>query len=309
MSENSPEIKIGIVGLDSSHAVQYAMLLHDEAHSHHVPGGRIVAAYAGGSDDWELSYSRVPGFREQLDQAYSVPIYETIEEVVAASDAIMVLSIDGRVHLAQFEAIVASGKPVYIDKPLTATVADAQRLAELAEQSSTRVFSSSVWRYAVGLREALAALDGPARHMSLHGQWPEHPGLHGWSWYGIHQVEMMFTALGSGCRRVSCVREGAAEVITGFWSDGRIGTIATNHDENLKYGGWIADAENTQPIAICDTMHDRYAAFLRGALAFYRGGPAPVALAETVETIAFMECALRSREQNGVMVGLPGGAA
>jgi len=309
MSENSPEIKIGIVGLDSSHAVQYAMLLHDETHSHHVPGGRIVAAYAGGSDDWELSHGRVPGFREQMEGGFAVPIYETIEEVVAASDAIMVLSIDGRVHLAQFEAIVAAGKPVYIDKPLTATVADAQRLAELAEQHSTRVFSSSVWRYAVGLREALVALDGPARHMSLHGQWPEHPGLHGWSWYGIHQVEMLYAALGSGCRRVSCVRDGAAEVITGFWSDGRIGTIATNHDEDLKYGGWIADAAQTQPITVCDTMHDRYAAFLRGALAFYRGGEAPVALAETVETIAFMESAMRSREQQGVLVELPGGAA
>jgi len=74
MIENTVEIKIGIVGLDSSHAVQYAMLLHDEAHSHHVSGGRIVAAYAGGSDDWELSHGRVPGFREQMACEFAVPI-------------------------------------------------------------------------------------------------------------------------------------------------------------------------------------------------------------------------------------------
>ncbi|MEJ6603716.1 MAG: Gfo/Idh/MocA family protein [Verrucomicrobiia bacterium] len=302
-------IKIGIVGLDSSHAVQYAKLLHEADHSHHVSGGRIVAAYAGGSPDWELSHGRVAGFQEELENGYSIPVRATIEEVVAASDAIMILTIDGRVHLDQFRAVAASGKPVYIDKPLTATTADARQLAEIAESTSARVFSSSVWRYAVGLREALAEVAGPVRHMSLHGQWPVHPGLHGWAWYGIHQVELLYAALGVGCQRVSCARDGAAEVLTGFWSDGRIGTIATNHDEGLTYGGWVADAEGTHPIEVKDGMHDRYAAFLTSALAFYRGGPAPVALAETIETIAFMETAWRSREQGGVVLELPGGDA
>jgi len=303
MSE--PIIRIGIVGLDSSHAVQYAKLLHQTEHTHHVPGGCIVAAFSGGSPDWELSHGRVPGFQGELEKTFSIPVYETIAEVVAQSDAIMILTIDGRVHLSQFEAVAASGKPVYIDKPLTATTADAQRLAKVAARTSTRVFSSSVWRYAVGLREAMAALTGPARHMSVHGQWPEHPGLHGWSWYGIHQVEMLYAVLGAGCQRVVCARHGSAEVITGFWSDGRTGTIATNHDEDLKYGGWIADAEGTQPIAVSDTMHDRYAAFLRGALAFYQGGEEPVALTETIETIAFMETAHRSRGQGGRLLELP----
>ncbi|MGK0237152.1 MAG: hypothetical protein ACI92G_000610 [Candidatus Pelagisphaera sp.] len=308
MSENSPEIKIGIVGLDSSHAVQYATLLHQTDHAHYVAGGRIVAAYAGGSADWDLSYSRVPGFRVQLEQEFSIPVYESIAEVVAVSDAIMILSIDGRVHLDQFEQIATSGKPVYIDKPLTATTADAKRLAEIATQSSTRVFSSSVWRYAVGLQNAMAAMIGSCRHMSMHGQWPEHPGLHGWSWYGVHQVEMLYAVLGSACRRVACARDGASEIITGFWTDGRTGTIATNHDEKLAYGGWMASSDGTFPIEVADTMHERYAAFLRSALAFYRGGEAPVALSETVETIAFMETALGSRERHGVVLDLPGGS-
>lgn len=300
------EIKIGIIGLDSSHAVQYAKLLHESDPSHHVAGGRIVAAYAGGSPDWELSHGRVAGFRRELEQGFAIPVVDTIAEVVAAADAIMILTIDGRVHLEQFTAVAAAGKPVYIDKPLTATAAEARQLAAVAANTDTRVFSSSVWRYAVGFQEAMAALAGPARHLSLHGQWPEHPGLHGWTWYGIHQVEMLYAALGTGCQRVSAVRDGAAEVITGFWSGGRTGTIATNHDEELTYGGWVADAAATHAIEVKDTLQDRYAAFLRGLLAFYRGEPAPVALAETIETIAFMETAWRSRAQGGGLLDLPG---
>lgn len=300
-------IKIGIVGLDSSHAVQYAKLLHETEHAHHVPGGRIVAAYAGGSLDWQLSHGRVAGFRQELEEGYAVPVLDSIEEVVAVADAIMILTIDGRVHMEQFTAVAASGKPVYIDKPLTATTADARQLASIAEQNDCRVFSSSVWRYAVGLRDAMAALSGPARHLSLHGTWPVHPGLHGWIWYGIHQVEIAYAVLGAGCRKVACSCHGASEVITAYWSDGRTVTIATNHDENLTNGGWVADAEATHAIEVKDGMHERYAAFLQCALAFYRGGPAPVSLSETIETIALMETAWSSREQGGVLLHLPGG--
>ncbi len=303
------EIKIGIVGLDSSHAVQYAKLLHEKNHGHHVPGGRIVAAYAGGSQDWELSHGRVAGFQEELVEGYAIPVVDTIEEVVAAADAIMILTIDGRVHLEQFSIIAASGKPVYIDKPLTATAAEARQLVAIAQESGSRVFSSSVWRYAVGLKDAIGSLSGPARHLSLHGTWPEHPGLHGWTWYGIHQVEIAYAVLGAGCRKVACSRDGASEVITAFWPDGRTATIATSHDENLSNGGWVADTEATHAIEVKDGMHDRYAAFLTSALAFYCGGPAPVDLAETIETIAFMETAWCSREQGGVALDLPGGDA
>jgi predicted dehydrogenase len=307
MSES--EIKIGIVGLDSSHAVQYAKLLHEKNHAHHVPGGRIVAAYAGGSPDWELSHGRIAGFQKELVDGYAIPVLDTIEDVVAVSDAIMILTIDGRGHLEQFRTVAASGKPVYIDKPLTATVDEARRLAGIAQETGCRIFSSSVWRFALGLQDTMRALSGPARHLSLHGTWPEHPGLHGWTWYGIHQVEIAYAVLGAGCRKVACSRDGASEVITAFWSDGRTVTIATNHDENLTNGGWVADAEATHAIEVKDGMHGRYAAFLTRALEFYRGGEAPVALAETIETIAFMETAWRSREQGGVLLDLPGGDA
>lgn len=297
-------LKIGIIGLDSSHAGQYTKLLHEIDHAHYVPGGQIVAAYAGGSPDWELSHGRVPGFREEITAGYGVPVYDTIADVVAAADALMILTIDGRVHVEQFAAVAGAGKPVYIDKPLTATSAEAQELATLAETTSTPVFSSSVWRYAEGLREAMAALAGPAKHVALHGMWPEHPGLHGWTWYGIHQVEIAYKIMGVGCRKVACVREGASEVITAFWDEGRTVTIATNHDQNLTNGGWVADEQGTHAIAVRDTMHERYAAFLRSYLNFCQSGPAPVALDETVETIAFMETAWQSREQGGLLLPL-----
>lgn len=300
----SDPLKIGIVGLDSSHCVEYATLLHDDSHSHHVPGARIVASFAGGSADWELSHSRVQGFQERMEKEFGVPTFESIEEVTAQSDAIMMLSVDGRVHREQFEAVAKSGKPVYIDKPLSVTTADAAYMQALVHSSGARVFSSSVWRLSRGLSEARETLAGSCLHAHLHGQWPLEDGLHGWFYYGIHQVEMLYAAMGTGCQKVACIREGGSEVLTGFWPDGRIGTISTNHDERRPFGGWLLGDGVTSIIEVKDSKYDRYHAFLRASLDFFRGESSPVPLTETLETISFLETAARSAGMGGAPLAL-----
>ena len=52
-------LNIGMIGLDTSHAAAFTKLLNDTSAPFHVPGGRIVAAYPGGSPDFELSWSRL----------------------------------------------------------------------------------------------------------------------------------------------------------------------------------------------------------------------------------------------------------
>ncbi len=298
----TPEIQIGLIGLDSSHCVEYARLFHDQQHEQHVTGARIVAAYPGGSPDWELSYSRVEGFCDQVKNEFGVPLVGSIEELVAAADAIMILSVDGRTHLKEFEQVAQSGKPVYIDKPLSATLADAVRLHAIAQSTGTRLFSSSVWRFSRGLIEAKAALEGPCRLAHVHGHWPLHAGMHGWTYYGIHHVEMLYAVMGTGCLRVSCHRVGSTEVLIGFWPDGRVGTIATDHDEELPFGGWLLGEKGSSMMEVRDTKYHRYEAFLQAALKFFGGAAAPVPLRESIETIAFLEAAAQSAAQGGTSV-------
>ena len=302
--EMNEPLKIGLVGLDSSHCVEYAGLLHDATHPHHVPGARIVTAYPGGSADWPLSASRVPGFAERMKTEFGVPMAASLEEVAEASDAIMILAVDGRVHRPQFEVIAKAGKPVYIDKPLSVTEVDARKIRNVSQATGARVFSASVWRFSRGLSEAIATLDGPCRHAHLHGQWPLEDGLHGWFYYGIHQVEMLYAAMGPGCRRVACNRDGASEVLTGFWDDGRVATIATNHEEHRPFGGWLLGETNSALLAVKDSKHERYRAFLEKTLAFFRGAETSVALPETLETIEFLAAAATSAGQEGKPVAI-----
>src|SRR5690606_27863962 len=62
----APAMNLGLIGLDTSHAVHFATLFHDPSHPGHQPGFRIVAAYPGGSERLPRSYAQVQDFSAKL---------------------------------------------------------------------------------------------------------------------------------------------------------------------------------------------------------------------------------------------------
>ena len=98
---HAAEIRIGLIGLDTSHVTAFTKLLNDPADPNHVPGGRVVAAFKGGSPDIESSRTRVEGYTRELQQKWGVKIVETIEALCAEVDVVMLESVDGRPHLDQ----------------------------------------------------------------------------------------------------------------------------------------------------------------------------------------------------------------
>src|SRR5690606_29420364 len=96
-------LKIGMVGLDTSHCTAFTRLLNDPEDEFHVPGGRVTVAYPGGSPDFELSWSRVEGITAELRENYDVRILSCPEEVAEQSDAILLSAVDGR---CQWESVL-----------------------------------------------------------------------------------------------------------------------------------------------------------------------------------------------------------
>ena len=45
------DLKVGIIGLDTSHVTAFTGILNVPSNANHVPGGKVVAAYRGGSPD------------------------------------------------------------------------------------------------------------------------------------------------------------------------------------------------------------------------------------------------------------------
>ena len=132
--------KIGIIGLDTSHSVAFTKALNGAGMD--KQGFRIVAAYPNGSADIESSIKRIPGYTEEVKK-YGVEIVGSIAELLSKVDFVCLETNDGRPHLQQVLEVFKSGKPVFIDKPVAASLADTIAIYKLANQFNVPVFSSS----------------------------------------------------------------------------------------------------------------------------------------------------------------------
>ncbi len=216
-------LRLGIIGTDTSHVTAFTQILNDESSPDHVPGGHVVAAYKGGSPDIEASASRVDQYAEELRTKWKVRFYASIPELCRNVDAVLLESVDGRVHLAQARAVIAAHKPLFIDKPLASTLEDAREIARLASAANVPWFSSSSLRYGE-IAETMKFADATGVETWGPGPIEPHHQLE-LSWYAIHPIELLYTLMGPGCGEVSRIDSPNADVIVGRWKDGRIGTV------------------------------------------------------------------------------------
>ncbi|SFD76791.1 Predicted dehydrogenase [Bacillus sp. OV194] len=288
-------LKIGMIGLDTTHCPAFTDLLNNEKNPHYIKGGKIVAAYPGGSPDFELSISRVGSITRQLEENYKVKMTGSPEEVAEQTDAILLTSVDGRVHLEQFKRIVPYGKPIYIDKPLACTSADARQIFELAQQYNVPVSSSSSLRFSEELQQA--AMDkGSIIGADTYGPMKIEPPLPSLFWYGIHSVEMLFTVMGAGCEQVSCTVNNDHDVIVGKWADGRIGTVRGNRTGNNQFGALVHRSSGTAFVDCQKGTKPHYASLLEEVMKMFLTGAPPVGMEESMELIRFIEAANESRQ-------------
>lgn len=301
-------IRIGLIGLDTSHAGAFTQLLNDPARADHVPGARVVAAFKGGSPDVEASANRVDKFTAEIRDKWGIEIVGSIEELVKKVDAVMVLSVDGRTHLPQARAVIAARKPLFVDKPFTAGVLDAIEIARLARENGTPIFSSSSLRF----NDDVQAIKADPRVAEVKGAitWgpatlePHHPDLF---WYGIHAVEILYTFMGTGCQRVTRTFTAGADLASCEWKDGRIGVVRGVRDSASTYGHVVFGPKAIVSAPPAETSASRpkrssYYGLVVAVVEFFRTGKSPVPIDETIEIMAFMEAADLSKARKGAPV-------
>jgi len=147
-ARQSKPLKVGIIGLDTSHVVAFTSLLNNPEAKPEFAGARVVAAFPAGSSDVEDSFKRIKGFTETLKDKHGVEIVDSIDALLPKVDVILLESVDGRPHLEQVKPILKAGKRVFIDKPVAGSLADAIQIYDLAKQYKVPVFSSSSLRFA-----------------------------------------------------------------------------------------------------------------------------------------------------------------
>jgi len=298
-SSTAADLRVGVIGLDTSHAQEFTARLNDPANPSYVPGARVVAAFPVASPDLPNSTQRIDGFTNLVRDKYGVRIAKSIAELLENIDAVMILSLDGRVHLEQVKAVIGAKKPVFLDKPVAASLTDAVEIFRLAEEAGTPLFSASALRWYPGVMEVANAKVANPSGASSYGPAPTqpyHPDLY---FYGIHPTEALFTVLGPGCVSAVCTSGPGASVVTGLWSDGRVGTLYAMHTWPAPYKVMLFGKEQ-----IIEQRSDgaNYTPLVREIVKFFQTKQPPVSAAKTLEIYAFMEAAGESKRRQGSTV-------
>jgi len=291
--------RLGMIGLDTSHAPAFTKLLNDPKRESEHGEMRVVAAFPGGSQDIDSSRNRVEGYTKEL-KSMGVEIVGSIEELVGKVDAVLLESVDGRPHLPQALPVLRAGKPLFIDKPLAGSLADALAIDTLAKKYQARWFSSSSLRFSPSIYRwrTDAALSKTIRGADV---WSPcslektHPDLF---WYGVHGVEMLYTVMGEGCQQVTRTGTDGTDLVVGVWSGGRIGTFRGLRDGKADYG-LVVFGEKTVEVG---GKYEGYQPLVEQITKFFAGAQAPVSNQETLELFAFMEAAQQSKDQGGVPI-------
>src|ERR1043166_2745721 len=291
------DIRIGIIGCDTSHVSAFTETLNNPDAKEHIAGGKIVSAFKGGSADIPSSANRVDGYAKTLQNKYGVKFYDSIEEMCKNVDAVLLESLDGRPHLEQAKPVIKAHKPMFIDKPMASSLKDAIEIFRLAKEAKLPVFSSSGLRFSKTNQMIRHGLIGKVTYAETYGPCeiePHHPDLF---WYGVHGTEALFTVMGTGCETVKRepTTEGKIDV-TGTWTGGRKGMTR----EDKGFHGLAKGDKGEAPAG----FFDGYIPLVRAIMDFFQTGVAPVKPEETIEILAFMEAADESKREGGKEIKL-----
>ena len=293
-------IRIGIIGLDTSHAPAFTEFFNSEKPEKTISGFKIVAAYPKGSEDIPSSVETIPKYTKQVEQM-GVEIVDSIRKLLKKVDAVLLETNDGRPHLEQAREVIRAGKPLFIDKPLSASLADAVTIYKEAKEKNVAVFSVSSLRYlknaqAVRHENKIGKVLG-ADTFSPASLEPHHPDFF---WYGIHGVEILYTVMGTGCDTVTRSHTDDTDFVVGRWKDGRIGTFRGARNGTHDYGGIAFGTEGNLTLG----PFEGYDVMLIKIAEFFKTGKAPVEPAETLEIYGFMEAADESKRRGGQPVSV-----
>lgn len=292
-------IRAGMIGLDTSHVPAFTKIFNHADAEGDFAQIEIVAGYPGGTDI-PASRDRVAGFTEQV-RGMGVEIVRSIPELLEKVDVVLLESVDGRIHLEEAIPVILAGKPLFIDKPAAGSLADTIAIYDLAKRHGVPVFSSSSLRFSPSVQalandESLGEIVGAVTW----GPCSYQAGTPDLFFYGVHGVEILYTLMGPGCQTVTRMESADTDVVTGRWSDGRLGTYRGIRKHKADFGAVafgskaIKQAEKTGGYQdLCDQI-----------ARFFVTLEPPVPPEATIEMFAFMEAADESKRLGGQPVSL-----
>jgi len=283
--------KVALLGLDSSHSIEFTRLIQGDApEGRRVDGLRVVACLRFPSP---FQPEEGQDERQRQLEGWGVAVTTSFEEAVSGADGLMLELNDPAMHLEFFEKVAPLGKPVFIDKPLAGTLEDGEKILSLAKENNARAWSASSLRFIDELARAREEVADPVL-CNVYGPLGKAAVGSDLVWYGVHTIEMMSAVMGRGAKSAWAERDEKGVVTIVQYEDGRRAVAECN--ENLyRYGGRIQSAEKVRAFA-AESTESIYHNLLTRIRDFFLKSTTPVALEDALEILAIIDAAERSLE-------------
>lgn len=288
-------IKIAIIGLDTSHSIEFPRLMQapDCPKDQRVTGLRAVTCLRFSTPFQDKK--GLDGRQRQLE-AWGINVTTNFDEAVEGCDAIMLEINDGGYHLPYFKKVAALGKPVFLDKPLASTLADGRAILRHAKKHKTRVWSGSSIPFCPDVLRVVAQFSD-TRIGQTFGALGAAPAGDSLIWYGVHTFEMLQRIMGPGPKSAQAVETKTGIVSVIEYDSGRQGVVETIRG-SYAYGGRLQGVAGNKKKTVqflCDTRYG-YRDILCKIRTFFNGGRAPLDMTTTFEGLAMMTAARKSIE-------------
>jgi predicted dehydrogenase len=248
-----------------------------------------------------MAPERIAQFLPQVVEC-GVTLVENPREMLGQIDAVLILSLCGAAHVQHAQMFLSAGIPVFVDKPFATNWTDAVAMTRLSAETGVQLWHASAMRYTeemLSLQARLTTLGLVQGVISYGPGWlaEGNPGL---LHYGIHATEQLFALLGPGCQRITNVATANSEVVTGEWSDGRLGTVRVGRSGHTGYG--LSVFAQSGVLTEHTSTRFAYRNLCQQIVTAFQTQVAPVSLAETLEVMQFLLAANLSRQRGGVPV-------
>jgi predicted dehydrogenase len=218
------------------------------------------------------------------------------EDVIGEVDAVIISTDDGDDHVRRVAPFIEAGLPVFVDKPMATNMPDLRRFVQW-QRAGKVLLSSSGMRYAPELQMS------PDQRAALGElRWITSFTARTWERYGIHALEAVYPLLGPGFETVQMTHREGREIVQLTHRSGVPVTLGVAYDAVGSFGAVHFYGAAGQLPVLCRDYYTAFRAQLFSFIEMLRAGKPPFDFNQTIELMAIIIAARRSREQDGARI-------
>lgn len=285
-------LRIGIVGTDTSHAEAFPkILLGKKPDGSPFADVKIAQFWTAGKEKDEPRIKYLEGIGAER-------VHGPAELMIGKVDAVLLENVKGETHLEAATPFVKAKVPLFVDKPFTASWADAKKLAALIREHDCPVQSGSSLRFAAESAELAKKLDG---HKVISWLFTG-PNSNGFYDYGNHTLELALGALGGrhaavGVKWVFDGGQANDDYVQLGLADGRVATLVTTDTTKPGFGAAVITNKGLVPQVYDNkTGGGWYLALMTEVVKFFESKKPTLPLDATLEVMRIIEAAERSKK-------------